>query len=143
MRSITRCSSLRDLADARSERRGERLGDGLAELGAHVGPLEEDRRGRLSVGARRKEDEGRVDAVDVAEGVEGELERLPAQQLRRARTVAFPSAIEHADPSPQSVYMTVFAGADRVDVRRLGAARGRVGLDCERAAPGTSSRPAP
>src|SRR6185295_17474846 len=70
-----------DLADARRERRRESLLDRLTELRAKVAALEEDGSSRLAVRAGREQDECRVDAVQVAERVQRELERFTAKEL--------------------------------------------------------------
>src|SRR6185436_6628455 len=67
-----------DLADARGERRGERLAQRATELSADVALLEEHGCSRLPVRSRRQEHERRIDAVEVVERIQRELERLSA-----------------------------------------------------------------
>ena len=65
-----------DLAEAGCEGRGERPIERLSELTAQVVLRQEDRGCLLAVRASGKENERRVDPVDVVERVQRQLERL-------------------------------------------------------------------
>ena len=97
----------RDLADAGREGRGEGSVERLVRArGAGRSSLEEDRGRFLAVRAPRKEDERRVDSVEVPERVESKLERLAPQELgplRRSSSRRSSSSV----PSPQRLYWTV------------------------------------
>ena len=113
---------------------------GRSSSRANVAALEEDRSRGLPVRARRHEHEGRVDPVEVA-GTSRARARAPRGGGAAPRAiVAFPSGIEHAVPEAAERVHHGARGVDRVDVVGLGAARGRVRADGDRAAPGSSSR---
>src|SRR5262245_42053280 len=114
-----------DLADARCERRRERLLERLAELGADVALLQEDRRRSLAVSARREQDERGIDPVEVVKRVQRELECLTAKQLapRGGRLSLRDRA---AGPESTQVVLDRGVAVDRLDVARVGAPSRRV-----------------
>src|SRR5262245_61163315 len=70
-----------DLANAWCEGRRQGLVERLSQLRADVALLEEDGGRGLSVSARGEQDERGVDAVEVVERVQRELERLAPEKL--------------------------------------------------------------
>ena len=105
--------------------------EGLRELAAQVVLLEEDRRCFLTVRAPRKEDERRVDSVEVAERVESKLERLAPQELGpRLARLPDDGAVP---PEPAEAVLDRVSRVDRRDVARVGSTCGRIGAHRDRA----------